>query len=106
MAFGLKVLPQGDKSAKAKHAPKPGPDDDSKTNLAQNLTSPNMPDRDGPARDSIAGKSAGKPPTSAPVKAENIKISPPKVAAKIKAAMPSAKTVKDMKKSLGGLGRF
>ena len=64
-----KRLPQGDKTTKPKTAPKVGADDNPKTMIGGRETAPNLPMRDGPAKDAPGGKVAGKPPTSAKIKA-------------------------------------
>lgn len=78
MGFGMmanaksvarKRLPQGDKSLKGVKAPKVGPDDKAGAMQAGNETAPNLPMRDGPAKDKAGGKDAGKPATSAKIKA-------------------------------------
>lgn len=93
MAFGMPVgmksapkkkMPQGDTGSKAK-VPKTKPDDDATGKMAKNLTTPNLPDGDGPARDKIDGGMPKKPPTSAKI---------PK------------KTLMSMKSSLSGMGKF
>jgi hypothetical protein len=64
-----KKLPQGDKSLKGKKAPPVGADDNAKTAIGGRETAPNLPMRDGPAKDKSGGQAAGKPPTSAKIKA-------------------------------------
>lgn len=89
-----KKLPQGDRTAGKVMAAKVGPDDINSKKMAENMTAPKMPQRDGPARDNAAGAVAGKPPTSAPAG---------------KTTNPSGmtkKTLKSMKASLGSIGSY
>ena len=88
MAFGLK-LPQGDSTLSKRKVPKTGPDENPATKKNTNLTTPQLPDRDGPARDAIDGGTPKRAPT-----------------AKTASSKPSKKTMKSMKDSLAGIGKF
>ena len=86
--FGMKMR-QGDNSLSKRKVPKTAPDDSGAANAKRNvsLTAPNLPERDGPARDKIDGGKPMRPATSAKPKT-------------------SKKTMAAMKKSLGGIGRY
>ena len=88
MGFGMK-LPQG--QTMRRKVPASGTDENPNTKMAKNLTTPNLPDGDGPARDTMDGGTPKKPPTSAKSKSKS---------------GIDKKTMKSMKSSLGAIGRY